>query len=97
MDLSEAESAGKAYREFLQENYSWETDLKEFLNTYPETSSINTPETTKHFLAATKVLSLEEILEKAQRYKNTLGDTYPKAPQNWLKDLLQQLNLFSGN
>jgi len=96
MDLSEAESAGKAYREFLQENYSWEIDLKEFLDTYPETNSLNTPETTKHFLAATKVLSLEEILEKAQRYKNTLGDTYPKAPQNWLKDLLQQLNLFSG-
>lgn len=96
MDLSEAESAGKPYLEFLQENYTWETDLKEFLNTYPETSSLNTPETTKHFLAATKVLQLEEILEKAQRYKDTLGDTYPKAPQNWLKDLLQQLNLFSS-
>jgi hypothetical protein len=96
MDLSEAESAGKRYLEFLQENYTWETDLKEFLNTYPETSSLNTPETTKHFLAATKVLPLEEILEKAQRYKNTLGDTYPKAPQNWLKDLLQQLSLFGG-
>lgn len=96
MSQSQAESAGKGYLEFLQENYSWETDLKEFLNTYPETSSLNTPETTKHFLAATKVLSLEEILEKAQRYKDTLGDTYPKAPQNWLKDLLQQLNLFGG-
>jgi len=96
MDLSEAESAGKRYLEFLQERYSWETDFKEFLNAYPETNSLNTPEATKHFLAATKVLSFEEILEKAHRYKNTLGDTYPKAPQNWLKDLLQQLNLFGG-
>lgn len=96
MDLSEAESAGKRYSEFLQERYSWESDFREFLDSYPATNSLNTPEATKHFLAATKVLSFEEILDKAQRYKNTLGDTYPKAPQNWLKDLLQQLNLFGG-
>jgi len=96
LDQSEADTAGKTYREFLQEKYSWETDLKEFLAAYPETNSQNTPETTKHFLAATKVLSLEEILDKAKRYKTTLGDTFPKAPQNWLKDLLQQLNLFGG-
>ena len=96
MDLSEAESAGKRYAEFLQERYSWESDFREFLDSYPATNSLNTPEATKHFLAATKVLSFEEILDKAHRYKNTLGDTYPKAPQNWLKDLLQQLNLFGG-
>ena len=96
LDLSEAEGAGKGYKEFLQANYSWETDFQLFLNAYPETNTLNTGETTKHFLAATKVLPLEEILDKAQRYKNTLGDTYPKAPQNWLKDLLQQLNLFGG-
>lgn len=96
MEQSEAETAGKNYLDYLQENYNWETDLQEFISAYPETNTLNTPETAKHFLAITKVLAFEELLEKTQRYKATLGDTYPKAPQNWLKELLQQLNLFGG-
>lgn len=88
-----ADKTGESYLDYLKKTYTWQKDLEEFLAEYPQRPEGNQDfkKTAKAFLNLRKVLTLHQILERANLYKRTLGDTFPKSAANWLEDQAFQM------
>jgi len=83
---------GSTYREFLDQNFTWQDDLNEFLDAYPKRpeGNQNFSDTSKAFLELRRYLRQEDIIQLAENYAKQLGTTFPQNPHRWLKNQIAE-------
>jgi hypothetical protein len=92
--LKETYEGEETYEDYLQANFTWEDDLKEFLTIYPARpeGNQNYKQTAKAFLQLKAFITHAELITRASRYKTNLGQTYALSPAKWLENLLTELS-----
>jgi hypothetical protein len=92
------EKQGETYAGYLKTIFTWQDDLAEFLEAYPKRPEGNQDfkKTATAFLKLRQSKTLAEIIEAANLYKKSLGDTYPKSAANWLDNQTSEAKALGG-
>lgn len=97
-DKLSKEKQGDTYAGYLKRLYTWQDDLQEFLDAYPNRAEGNQDfkKTATAFLKLRRLRSLAEIIDAARTYKTSLGDTFPKSAANWLDNQVAEVKSLGG-
>jgi len=89
---------GNTYGDYLKKLFTWQDDLREFLNAYPKRAEGNQDfkKTATAFLKLRRHRSLAEIIDAANLYKKSLGETFPKSAANWLDNQVLEVKALGG-
>jgi biotin operon repressor len=79
---------------WLKENYTKLDDYQDLLEHYPENTSPNpwneNAGLTTYLEAEQQGLTWDKLARAMDSYRENLGSTYPKAPNNWIKEQLDR-------
>jgi hypothetical protein len=97
-DKLSGEKQGETYSGYLKTIFTWQDDLAEFLEAYPKRPEGNQDfrKTATAFLKLRQSKTLAEIIDAANLYKTSLGDTYPKSAANWLDNQTSEAKALGG-